>query len=437
LVAVLREISELLVLQKVDEARLYELAARMRERTVAPGEVIVRQGEPVARMFIVSEGDVSEQRIPADSEEPVARTASRGACFGAPTMLGNTPQKCTVVAETAASLWTMNRDCFDAFIQDIAKTGELGSCTPALEEDSEEADDEEACDVSDVNEVFIVSDGTGECAKQSVVRAMRQFEYCFGTACGMSRTTVYRFLSKAEDAKAVAEEAADREALVIFTVMDRGVNETLAKVLEEKGVEYVDLWAGLLGSLEKKFGAPRSGISSRKQVVSKEYMQIIKAIEYTRKVDDGILPNMWKDCDIMLVGPSRAGKTPLAFYLAQRGYKVANYPIVPDEEPPKELFELDQTKVFALIIQPERLREIRVERMAQFGRKNTKYASLENIKKEVRWMQTFYMRRGPKWPMIDTTNSGVVETAARIVEILDRRKGSPLAAAFTVSSITS
>eukprot|EP00971_Amphidinium_carterae_P194907 3867363-Amphidinium_carterae.1 len=154
------------------------------------------------------------------------------------------------------------------------------------------------------------------------------------------RTTVYRFLSKAEDAKAwphrhdlglvsqkvnttkapstaprryvkaVAEEAADREALVIFTVMDRGVNETLAKanwqidslgnqevklqiavalsfyhilvenrnnphfikiilVLEEKGVEYVDLWAGLLGSLEKKFGAPRSGISSRKQVVSK------------------------------------------------------------------------------------------------------------------------------------------------------------------------
>eukprot|EP00415_Alexandrium_ostenfeldii_P004282 UN4282 len=132
----------------------------------------------------------------------------------------------------------------------------------------------------------------------------------------------------------------------------------------------------------------------------------------------------------MLIGPSRAGKTPLAFYLAQRGFKVANYPLVPDEDPPPEFFNIDQKKCIGLMIQPERLREIRIERMAQFNRTNTQYASMAEIKKEVRWIKTFYMRRGPSWPTIDTTNSGVVETAARIIEIFDRRKGDSLAAAY-------
>eukprot|EP00913_Durusdinium_trenchii_P025615 g24042.t1 len=167
-------------------------------------------------------------------------------------------------------------------------------------------------------------------------------------------------------------------------------------------------------------------------------MTIVKAIEYTRKVDDGVLPHLWDECDIMLIGPSRAGKTPLSFYLAQRGYKVANYPLVPEEEPPKdrssfELFELDQQKCFALQIKPERLQEIRTQRMKQFNRSNTKYANLTNIKKEVSWIKNFYLRKGPKWPIIDTSNAGVVETAARIMEILDRRKGDAVAASYQSS----
>merc|ERR550532_2799160 len=167
--------------------------------------------------------------------------------------------------------------------------------------------------------------------------------------------------------------------------MEPKVNEALVAACEEKGVEVCDLWGALLGTLEKKFGAKRSGVTGRRQAVSEEYMTIIKAIEYTRKVDDGVLPHMWDEADIMLVGPSRAGKTPLAFHLAQRGFKVANYPIVPDEEPPPELFKITQSKCVGLLIQPERLQAIRIERMAQFGRSSSKYASLESIRKEVRW----------------------------------------------------
>lgn len=107
--------------------------------------------------------------------------------------------------------------------------------------------------------------------------------------------------------------------------------------------------------------------------------------------------------------------------------------MVPEEEPPKELFELDQQKCFALQIKPERLREIRTQRMKQFNRSNTQYANLTNIKKEVSWIKNFYLRKGPKWPIIDTSNAGVVETAARIMEILDRRKGDAVAASYQSS----
>merc|ERR1712032_688550 len=178
-------------------------------------------------------------------------------------------------------------------------------------------------------------------------------------------------------------------------------------------------------------GAKRSGAFGRRETVTEEYMQIIKAIEYTRKVDDGVLPHLWGDCDIMLVGPSRAGKTPLAFYLAQRGFKVANYPLVMGEEPPKELFTIDQRKCFALSIKPEKLHAIRVERMKQFKSRGSKtYDSITEIKKEVNWLKTFYLQKGNDWPIIDTTDSGVTETASRIMQILDRRKGNSLDASY-------
>lgn len=218
--------------------------------------------------------------------------------------------------------------------------------------------------------------------------------------------------------------------MLVYTVMDPKLHEVVVQECEASQVESIDLWGSLLASLEQRFGAKRSGIFGRHQIVTDEYMTIVKAIEYTRKVDDGVLPNLWDECDIMLVGPSRAGKTPLSFYLAQRGFKVANYPLIPDEEPPKELFNIDQQKCFALQIKPERLQEIRTQRMKQFNRRNTDYANLNNIKKEVSWIKSFYLRRGPKWPIIDTSNAGVAETAARIMEILDRRKGDALAASL-------
>merc|ERR1712176_410427 len=140
-------------------------------------------------------------------------------------------------------------------------------------------------------------------------------------------------------------------------------NKTMVEQCEEQGVEHHDLWSQLLSKLEGYFDTRSSGIPGRRQIVDDQYMQLIECIEYTRTLDDGVQPKKWQEADIMIIGPSRSGKTPLAFFLAQRGYKVANYPLVPDEDIPKELFELDPKRVFALTIQPEKLSSIRNTRM--------------------------------------------------------------------------
>lgn len=422
---VLQEVKELVILQKASQATRARLAQSMVLITASEGDVIVRQGELVDFMYIVSDGQIEIQREDAEIEDTLRKVGACGSYFGAESLLGNTPQKTTVIAKSNCRIWRLERGVFDAAI--LAQQQAPGA---SGEDEDDEDGDGQTCASTDLKEIFVVSDSTGESASASVRTALQQFNYCYGGTCGTSRTTVYRFMRSEEEAKKIVAAAKEKDALLVFTVMDLNLHAALTKCCSEFGVECCDLWGTLLSALEKKFGAKRSGQAGRKQAVNDEYMRIVRAIEYTRKVDDGVLPNAWHECDIMLIGPSRAGKTPLSFYLAQRGYKVANYPLVPDEDPPKELFQIDQSKCFALFIKPERLRAIRVERMKQFNRADTSYASLANIQKEINWIKTFYMRRGPTWPIIDTTDAGVVETAARIMEIFDRRKGDSVAAAY-------
>jgi len=423
---VLREIKELVVLEKSEDETLMRLVASMDEVLVEKNEIVVRQGEKDSSMYIVAEGEVVLELTKAESAEPLTRPVTRGGYFGAVEVLGKTPQKVTARAAQRSRLWRIDSNKFDDII-----FGGAQPAAEALDEDEDgEGDEGESCSATALREIFIVSDSTAESAKVSVQTALRQFDYCLQKTCGVNRTVVYRFVRTIKEVEEIVGRAGEADALVVFTVMETSLHEALIAACKKQEVEYCDLWGGLLNSLEKKFGAKRSGVTGRKQAVNEEYMKIVKAIEYTRKVDDGVLPNAWAECDIMLVGPSRAGKTPLAFYLAQRGFKVANYPLVPDEEAPPELFKLDQNKCFALTINPEKLRAIRVERMKQFGRSNTQYADLAALKKEVSWIKTFYIRKGPTWPVIDTSDAGVVETASRIMEILDRRKGDSLAAAY-------
>lgn len=430
---VLHDCNEVLVLQRAVKDTILELVDSMELVTAAMGDTIVRQGDQIASMYVAVEGELKKERTVGDSEDTLVKQIRSGDYFGAVTLLGNTPQKYTVIAKTASRLWRLDREKFDAVVL-AKKLAEEEEDEDDVEE-LEDGDDGETCDPSSVVEIFVVSDSTGESARTSVQAALRQFDYCFGSTCASARSTVYRFVRRPEEARRIVEEAACQNSLLVYTVMEPKVNEALTSACRDKGVMACDLWGGLLSMLETKLGAKRSGVTGRRQAVTEDYMAMVRAIEYTRKVDDGVQPHLWEEADIMLIGPSRAGKTPLAFYLAQRGFKVANYPLVPNEEPPEQLFKISQTKCIALLIQPEQLQSIRQERMRKLGRTTSRYGSLDAVKKEVRWMKDFYLRRGSNWPIIDTSNAGIVQTAARIIEIFDRRKGDPIAAAY-VSELT-
>mmetsp|Transcript_491 Transcript_491/g.721 ORF Transcript_491/g.721 Transcript_491/m.721 type:complete len:215 (-) Transcript_491:241-885(-) len=177
----------------------------------------------------------------------------------------------------------------------------------------------------------------------------------------------------------------------------------------------------LISTFETAFGTKVAGRPGRKQPVDESYMDLMDCIEFTRRMDDGINPREWGEADLIIVGPSRAGKTPLSFYLGLRGFKVANYPIVIGEDPPPELFEWPE-KVIALTIQPERLSFIRQQRMRQFGRSESTYSDINEVRQEINEIERFY-KRNPRWFVVDTTNSGLEETAGEIFRHMDMQSG--------------
>ncbi len=151
-----------------------------------------------------------------------------------------------------------------------------------------------------------------------------------------------------------------------------------------------------------------------------DYFRRIEAVEFSVKNDDGQHPRNLAKADIVLVGISRTSKTPLSTYLAQRGYKTANVPIVMGIEPPAELFKVDQSRVFVLRIDDEALFRIRQRRLQSLGMPaDTAYGMRDHIREEIAYAQRLY-DANPHWPVIDITYKAIEESAA---ELLALRKG--------------
>lgn len=292
-----------------------------------------------------------------------------------------------------------------------------GPTTLVLDEEDDQ-DTGEYCSILGYKPIFIVSDCTGESAERTIQSALGQFGHCFDRSCPVD-ITLFRFTTTAM-VKEIVEQAADQGAFIVFTLVDPWCNSTMVSCCDELGVEHHDLWSPLLEKLESFYGTFRLGVPGRRQITDERYMKLIECIEYTRTLDDGVNPKRWAEADLMIIGPSRSGKTPLAFFMAQRGYKVANYPLVPDEEIPKELYELDQDRVFALSIQPLKLAGIRNTRMETLKMgSNSSYAKMSRIQEELDWCTKLY-RKHPRWHIIDTTDSGIEENCAKILMVLDR-----------------
>jgi regulator of PEP synthase PpsR (kinase-PPPase family) len=206
-------------------------------------------------------------------------------------------------------------------------------------------------------------------------------------------------------------------ALVVFTVVSTAHRELLRRLCDEENVDAVDLIGTLMAKLTSYLGSQPKGVPGLLHTIGDEYFRRIEAVEFTVRNDDGREPRNLPKADLVLVGISRTSKTPLSTFLAQKGLKVANVPLVLGIEPPKELFEIDQERVFGLTIKAEALLQIRQARLKHLGMPaETSYGTRDHISQEIAYAQSVF-RQQPAWPVIDITGKAVEETAADILRI--------------------
>jgi len=176
--------------------------------------------------------------------------------------------------------------------------------------------------------VFVLSDGTGETAEKVVRAALLQFREA------RPALKMYSRLRDDEEIRDVIDRAAQVSALVVFTVVNNQQRDLIHQLALEKNVDAVDLIGALIGKLQSFLGMQPAMTPGLMHSISEEYFRRIEAIEFSVKNDDGRDPRSLPAADIVLVGVSRTSKTPLSMYLAQKGFRVANVPLVPDVPPP-------------------------------------------------------------------------------------------------------
>jgi regulator of PEP synthase PpsR (kinase-PPPase family) len=184
-------------------------------------------------------------------------------------------------------------------------------------------------------------------------------------------------------------------------------------------VHYCDLLGHPIDSISRVAGVAARMEPGARAPLDQTYFKRIEAIEFAVKYDDGVGGGL-DEADIVLVGVSRTSKTPLSIYLGYLGHKVANVPIVRGVDPPHELFEIDPAKIVGLTIAPERLAEIRVERVRNLGAPNRRYSALAEIYQELDDAAAIQRRLG--CPVLDVSELSVEETAMRIIRIVDQRR---------------
>jgi hypothetical protein len=263
--------------------------------------------------------------------------------------------------------------------------------------------------------ILVLSDGTGETAEKVVRAGLQQFEG------HVVHVRTHSQVTRPEQLAAWFRAAAHQHALVVTTLVEPAMRELAVDLARDHGVEHLDLIGDVLKLLERFLDQHPVNVPGLMHQADEAYFRRIEAVEFTVKADDGKEPRMLREAEVILVGVSRTSKTPLSTYLAHKGFKVANVPIVLDRPLPESLLDVDPQRVFALTIDPESLREIRRSRLRTMGMgRAVNYDDFDYILAELEYADRLY-RSHREWPVIDVTNKAVEETAAHIIGVLDDR----------------
>ncbi len=209
--------------------------------------------------------------------------------------------------------------------------------------------------------------------------------------------------------------------LVLFTLANPETRSRLEERCRALGLPHVAALDVVTKSLAERLGQEAHARTGARHVLDEAYFDRVDAIQFTIAHDDGIGWENWEEADIILAGVSRTSKTPTSIYLANRGFKVANIPLVVESPPPPILFELRGPMVVGLTTAPKRLIQIRRNRLLSLNEKaETAYVDEEKVEKEVAFGRRMFADNG--WPVIDVTRRSIEETAAAVIKLHQERE---------------
>ncbi len=269
--------------------------------------------------------------------------------------------------------------------------------------------------------IQLLSDGTGETALAVLKSVLIQYEY--EDHVHISKYKNIRTKEQMENIFDKISKEKNQTTLIVYTLIMTESRKIIQDLCKQHKVKGIDLLEELIDTLDKtlKSKKKQSGIL---RVVNEDYFKRIEAMDFFLKHDDGQLTNNLEDADIILVGVSRTSKTPLSLFLSNKGWKVANIPLVYNIPPPESLFKVDQKKIVALTINPDYLLKIRKNRLEKFGYDpGGSYADKDKVYREVEEIQTIFQKN--RWPVINVTERALEETAGEIVRIVSSRMKLP------------
>ncbi len=259
--------------------------------------------------------------------------------------------------------------------------------------------------------VYVVSDSIGETAEIVSRAALIQFN---NGEVDLRRVS---FVKDEGKIKELVEEASTQNSIIIYTLVYPHLRKALEQECTRREVITVDLLGPIINALSQIIPVSPKLEPGLVRRLDEEYFRRIVAVEFAVKYDDGKDPKGLLLADIVLVGVSRTSKTPLSMYLAHRRLKVANLPLVPEVEPPEELFMLPPGRVIGLTINPEQLQKIRQERLNSLGlTAESQYASLERILSELEYADKIMRKLGCR--VFDVSDKAVEEIANKILHLV-------------------
>ena len=266
-------------------------------------------------------------------------------------------------------------------------------------------------------QINLVSDSTGETLDRIFLALKSQFsnfDY---------EKKEHVFIRTEQQINKIIEESKKKEnVIILYTIVETKLAKYISHICEQKKIPCFGILGNLILNFSKLLNQKATHTPSAQHVLDSEYYKRIEAIQFSMSHDDGMKTEDVRNADIILLGVSRTSKTPTSIYLANRGYKTLNIPLVTGQEIPEVLKkEPDNFCVIGLTVEPSRLSDIRSNRLEIMKEVNIpNYSDLEFIKDEIDNSKKLFKKYG--WPMIDVTRKSVEETAASVIKILEIKK---------------